>query len=85
MLDTIAKAGARFRSLGDKWGDATPTHRRLTLTILGGLAEFEHGLIRARTGEDRERAKARGVQMGDSLPSRATSARKPAKPLPTTR
>jgi DNA invertase Pin-like site-specific DNA recombinase len=28
------------------------------LTVLGGLAEFERELIRARTGEGRERAKA---------------------------
>jgi DNA invertase Pin-like site-specific DNA recombinase len=34
------------------------------LTVLGGLAEFERELIRARTGEGRERAKARGVHMG---------------------
>ncbi len=32
--------------------------------ILGGLAEFERELIKARTGEGRERAKARGVHMG---------------------
>ena len=31
------------------------------LTVLGGLAEFERELIRTRTGEGRERAKARGV------------------------
>ena len=34
------------------------------LTVLGGLAEFERELIRARTGEGRKRAKARGVKMG---------------------
>jgi DNA invertase Pin-like site-specific DNA recombinase len=34
------------------------------LTVLGGLAEFEKELIHARTGEGRERAKARGVKMG---------------------
>jgi hypothetical protein len=34
------------------------------LTVLGGLAEFERDLIRAPTGEGRERAKARGVKMG---------------------
>jgi DNA invertase Pin-like site-specific DNA recombinase len=34
------------------------------LTVLGGLAEFERELICARTGEGRERAKARGVKMG---------------------
>jgi len=28
------------------------------LTVLGGLAEFERELIRARTGEGRSRAKA---------------------------
>jgi DNA invertase Pin-like site-specific DNA recombinase len=34
------------------------------VTVLGGLAEFERDLIRARTGEGRERAKACGVRMG---------------------
>jgi DNA invertase Pin-like site-specific DNA recombinase len=63
-LDTIAKAGAGFRSLGDAWADTTTAHGRLMLTVLGGLAEFERELIRARTGEGRERAKARGVHMG---------------------
>ena len=39
-------------------------HGRLMLTVLGGLAEFERELIRARTGEGRARAKARGVKLG---------------------
>jgi DNA invertase Pin-like site-specific DNA recombinase len=34
------------------------------LTVLGGLAEFERDLIRSRTTEGRERAKAKGVKMG---------------------
>ncbi len=59
-LDNIAKAGAGFRSLGDAWADTTTPHGCLMLTVLGGLAEFERELIRARTGEGRERAKARG-------------------------
>jgi DNA invertase Pin-like site-specific DNA recombinase len=67
LLNTLAaitgkKAG--FRSLGDTWADTTTSHGRLMLTVLGGLAEFERDLIRARTGEGRERAKARGVMMG---------------------
>ena len=33
------------------------------LTVLGGLAEFERDLIRTRTGEGRDRAKARGVKL----------------------
>jgi DNA invertase Pin-like site-specific DNA recombinase len=34
------------------------------LTVLGGLAEFERELIRARTGEGRKRAMAKGVKFG---------------------
>jgi DNA invertase Pin-like site-specific DNA recombinase/predicted nucleotidyltransferase len=64
ILDTITGKGAGFRSLGDTWADTTTPHGRLMITVLGGLAEFERELIRARTGEGRERAKARGVQLG---------------------
>jgi DNA invertase Pin-like site-specific DNA recombinase len=64
VLDTVATAGAGFKSLGDAWADTTTPHGRLMLTILGGLAEFERELIRARTREGRERAKGRGVTMG---------------------
>ncbi|MGH6935730.1 MAG: recombinase family protein [Methylocella sp.] len=63
-LAAIAGRGAGFRSLGDTWADTTTAHGRLMLTVLGGLAEFETALIRARTGEGRERARARGVKMG---------------------
>jgi DNA invertase Pin-like site-specific DNA recombinase len=63
-LAAVARREAGFRSLGDTWADTTTAHGRLMLTILGGLAEFERELIRARTGEGRERAKARGVKMG---------------------
>jgi DNA invertase Pin-like site-specific DNA recombinase len=61
---TIAERKAGFRSLGDAWADTATAHGRLMLTVLGGLAEFERELIRARTGEGRERAKARGVRLG---------------------
>jgi DNA invertase Pin-like site-specific DNA recombinase len=33
------------------------------LTVLGGMAEFERELIRARTGEGRARAKASGQSL----------------------
>lgn len=62
-LGTIADRKAGFRSLGDTWADTTTSHGRLMLIVLGGLAEFEHDLIRTRTGEGRARAKARGVKM----------------------
>jgi DNA invertase Pin-like site-specific DNA recombinase len=64
-LAAITAKGARLRSLAETWADTTTTsHGRLMLTVLGGLAEFERDLIRARTSEGRERAKERGVKMG---------------------
>ena len=63
-LAAITERKAGFRSLGDAWADTTTLHGRLMLTVLGGLAEFERDLIRTRTGEGRERAKARGVKLG---------------------
>jgi DNA invertase Pin-like site-specific DNA recombinase len=63
-LAAITDKGAGFRSQHDTWADTTTAHGRLMLTVLGGLAEFERELIRARTGEGRERAKAKGVKMG---------------------
>jgi DNA invertase Pin-like site-specific DNA recombinase len=63
-LAQIAERNAGFKSLADAWADTTTAHGRLMLTILGGLAEFERELIRARTGEGRARATARGVHMG---------------------
>jgi DNA invertase Pin-like site-specific DNA recombinase len=64
VLATIGEREAGFRSLKDTWADTTTPHGRLMLTILGGLAEFERELIRARTGDGRARAKARGVRFG---------------------
>jgi DNA invertase Pin-like site-specific DNA recombinase len=62
-LATVADRKAGFRSLGDAWADTTSPHGRLLLTVLGGVAEFERELIRARTSEGRARARARGVKM----------------------
>jgi DNA invertase Pin-like site-specific DNA recombinase len=59
---TVKKAG--FKSLGDTWADTTTARGRFLLTALGGLAEFERDLLRTRTSEGHERAKARGVKLG---------------------
>ena len=67
VLDAVAKAGAGFKSLADAWADTTTAHGRLMLTVLGGLAEFERELIRARTDEGRKRAPAWGVRFGRKL------------------
>jgi DNA invertase Pin-like site-specific DNA recombinase len=66
-LDAVGKAGAGFRSLADTWADTTTPHGRLMLTVLGGLAEFERELIKARTAEGRKRAQARGIRFGRKL------------------
>jgi DNA invertase Pin-like site-specific DNA recombinase len=64
VLATLGERQAGFRSLKDSWADTTTPHGRLMLTVLGGLAEFERELIRARTCEGRKRAKDRGVKFG---------------------
>jgi DNA invertase Pin-like site-specific DNA recombinase len=64
VLAQIGEAGAGFKSLADTWADTTTPHGRLMLTVLGGLAQFELELIKARTGEGRSRAMANGVQFG---------------------
>jgi DNA invertase Pin-like site-specific DNA recombinase len=51
------------------------------LTIMGGLAEFERTLIRARTGEGRERAKGRGVRFGRPKKLTAHQQREAIEPI----
>jgi DNA invertase Pin-like site-specific DNA recombinase len=62
-LDRRRRYGAKFKSLADAWADSTTVHGKLLITLLGGLAEFERELIRARTSSGRERARARSVHM----------------------
>lgn len=64
VLAQIGERGGAFRSLADAWADTSTAHGRLLVTMLAGIAEFERELIRSRTSEGRERAKARGVKMG---------------------
>src|SRR5262245_5049493 len=67
LLNTAHALGERqvgCTSLVDTWADTTTPRGRMMLTVLGGLAEFERELIRARTGEGRKRAQARGVRFG---------------------
>ena len=86
LLNTLAAITGRkagFRSLGDAWADTTTAHGRLMLTVLGGLAEFERDLIRARTGEGRARAKARGRENGPAAQAHpAPAARGDQAPRP---
>jgi DNA invertase Pin-like site-specific DNA recombinase len=61
LIKELSERQASFLSLAERWADTTTPAGRLMLTVLGGLAEFERELIKARTTEGRERAKARGV------------------------
>ncbi|WP_371348913.1 recombinase family protein [Ancylobacter sp. IITR112] len=63
-LAAIGERGALFRSLEDSWADTTAPHGQMLRTVLAGLADFERELLRARTGQGRERARAQGVKMG---------------------
>jgi len=64
ILAEVIERQAEFKSLCDTWADTTTPHGRLMLTVLGGLAEFERELIKARTSEGRKRAQERGVKFG---------------------
>ena len=60
------------------WADTTTVHGRLMLTVLGGLVEFERELIRACTGEGRDRGEtlsdiARSYNVHPSTISRLTA------------
>jgi DNA invertase Pin-like site-specific DNA recombinase len=67
VLDTVAKAGAGFKSIADPMIDTTSAHGKLILAVLAALAEFERSMILARTSEGRKRAQARGVRFGRPL------------------
>jgi DNA invertase Pin-like site-specific DNA recombinase len=64
ILHQLSERGVSFKSLSDAWADTTTPHGRLLTVMLGGIADFERELIRARTGEGRARAKANGVKFG---------------------
>jgi DNA invertase Pin-like site-specific DNA recombinase len=64
IVKQIVDAGGQFRSLAEPWADTATSTGRLMIAVLGGLADVERDLIRTRTAEGRNRAKARGQPMG---------------------
>jgi DNA invertase Pin-like site-specific DNA recombinase len=64
IVKSIVDQKAQFRSLAEPWADTSTATGRLMIAVLGGLADVERDLIRTRTSEGRERAKARGVKLG---------------------
>lgn len=64
VLHVVGERGAAFKSLADTWCDTSTPHGKLMTTVLGGLAEFERSLIKARCDAGIERARAAGVRFG---------------------
>jgi DNA invertase Pin-like site-specific DNA recombinase len=64
LMKDLSDRQASFLSLAERWADTTSPAGRLMLTVLGGLAALKREVIKARTAEGRERAKARGVRLG---------------------
>lgn len=64
IVKKIVDAGGQFASLAEPWADTSTSTGRLMIAVLGGLADVERDLIRTRTTEGRERARARGQHMG---------------------
>jgi hypothetical protein len=67
VLHEVGEGCAAFRSLADAWADTTTPHGRLMVTVLGGLAEFERSLIKARTDVGVKRARQAGIRFGRPL------------------
>ena len=67
-----AEIGQKLPPVEGRLGDTTSPPGRLMLTVLGGLADFERDLIRARTGEGRKRAQERGVKFGWPRPRKVS-------------
>jgi DNA invertase Pin-like site-specific DNA recombinase len=64
IVRQVSEAGGGFRSLVQPWANTSTASGRLMLAILGGLADVERDLIKARTTEGRDRAKAEGRHIG---------------------
>lgn len=75
IIQWIVDSGAHFRSLAEPWADTSTSTGRLMIAVLGGLADVERDLIRTRTTEGRERAKARGVKLGPKYKLSSTERR----------
>jgi DNA invertase Pin-like site-specific DNA recombinase len=64
ILHDLESLSCDFVSLGEAWCDTTTDVSKLMLTIMGGVAEFERGLIRSRTDAGIERARRQGKRFG---------------------
>lgn len=64
ILHELQELSCGFVSLGETWCDTTTAAGRLMLTIMGGISEFERGLIQARCEAGIAKARAKGKKFG---------------------
>jgi DNA invertase Pin-like site-specific DNA recombinase len=64
ILHELQELSCGFVSLGETWCDTTTAAGRLMLTIMGGIAEFERGLIQARCEAGIAKAREMGKKFG---------------------
>jgi DNA invertase Pin-like site-specific DNA recombinase len=67
IIHELKEQGCGFVSLTETWCDTTTDVGKLMLTIMGGIYEFERGLIRARCAAGIARAKRKGTKFGRPL------------------
>ena len=64
IIEKVHEAGASIKSLRETWLDTTTPQGNLLFTIFAGLSQFERDLIRQRTKDGLEAARARGRKGG---------------------
>ena len=64
IVDKIHNVGADIKSLRESWIDTTTPQGKLLFTIFAGISQFERDLIRQRTMEGLQAARARGRNGG---------------------
>ena len=64
IVEKIHNVGADIKSLKESWIDTTSPHGKLLFTVFAGISQFERDLIRQRTMEGLQAARARGRNGG---------------------
>lgn len=64
IIEKVHESGASIKSLRETWLDTTTPQGNLLFTIFAGLSQFERDLIRQRTKNGLEAARARGRKGG---------------------
>lgn len=64
LIEQIHAKNANIKSLKEPWMDTATPHGKLIFTFFAGISEFERELIRQRTREGLESARARGRKGG---------------------